>query len=192
MGLKPGAVVPSLPPGSDKLLTILVVRIKINTRYVKILLHSFHELLPSRLQLFASMEKLVFIIEDDLAQQKMLQYHFEQMLGSYRVRCFAHPEEMLKHLHEKPFAVVLDHFFSDSTKTGLDYLELMKKKYSSIPVIYYTSLTDEQVKAKVMALKAEQYIVKDPASLVRLRTALDSIHEKSGKKGFLGKLFGAK
>jgi hypothetical protein len=40
-----------------------------------------------------------------------------------------------------------------------------------------------------MELGAEQYIIKNSASLVRLRTALDLIQEKSSKKGFLQKLF---
>lgn len=136
------------------------------------------------------MKKLVFIIEDDLVQQKMLQVHFEEMLGNYTARTFSNPEDMLPHLREKPFAVVLDHFFSDETgKTGLDYLKIMRKNYSSIPVIYYTTLEDASVRAEVMSLGAEQYIIKDPASLVRLRAALDSLHEKESKKGFLKKLF---
>jgi len=135
------------------------------------------------------MKKLVFIIEDDLAQQKMLQVHFEQALGSYIVRCFADPEEMIKHLDEKPFAIVLDHFFNHQTKTGLDYLALLRKKYSSLPIIYHTTLNDESVRERVMKSGAVQYILKDSASLVRLRTALDSIHEKEGRRGFLGRLF---
>jgi len=135
------------------------------------------------------MKKLVFIIEDDMAQQKMLQVHFEEALGSYHVRCFSSPELMLPHLSEKPFAIVLDHFFNDQTKTGLDYLTLLRKKYPSIPIIYYTTLNDETIKAQVMKSGAVQYIQKDMASLVRLRTALDAIHEKEGKKGFFSGLF---
>lgn len=136
------------------------------------------------------MKKLVFIIEDDLVQQKMLQVHFEDMLGNYTARTFSNPEDMLQHLKEKPFAVVLDHFFSDEKgKTGLDYLRIMRKNYSSIPVIYYTTLDDESIRAEVMSLGAEQYIIKNSASLVRLRSALDNLHEKESKKGFLKKLF---
>src|SRR5687768_6035444 len=130
------------------------------------------------------MKKLVFIIEDDLVQQKMLQVHFEDMLGNYTARTFSNPEDMLQHLKEKPFAVVLDHFFSDEKgKTGLDYLRIMRKNYSSIPVIYYTTLDDESIRAEVMSLGAEQYIIKNSASLVRLRSALDNLHEKESKKG---------
>jgi len=58
-------------------------------------------------------------------------------------------------------------------------------------VIYYTALNDPNIRAEVMKLGAEEYIIKDSASLVRLRTALDRIHEKaSKKKGFFRKLFG--
>jgi CheY-like chemotaxis protein len=137
------------------------------------------------------MNKLVFIVEDNPADQKVLELHFKQTLRDYTVRTYSHPEDMLPHLNEKPFAIVLDHFFGDkSSKTGLHYLRDLRKKYSAIPVIYYTTLNDESVRSEVMGLGAEQYIVKDSASLVRLRTALDELLAKSGKKSFLKKLFG--
>lgn len=136
------------------------------------------------------MKELVFIVEDNLMQQKMLQFHFEEMQGNYTVRSFAHPSDMFEHLKEKPFAVVLDHFFGDKeAKTGLDYLKELRKNYPSISVIYFTTLNDDAVSAEVMSLGAEQYIVKDSASLVRLRTALDLIHEKKSKRGLFSKLF---
>lgn len=136
-------------------------------------------------------KKLVFVVEDNPVQQKMLQVHFEQMLGDYTVRTFADPEDMLTHLKEKPFTVVLDHFFDDrNAKTGLHYLKHLRKNFPSIPVIYYTTLDDAAVRSDVMSLGAEQYIIKDSASLVRLRTALDSIVEKDSNKGFFSRLFG--
>jgi len=138
-----------------------------------------------------SMKSLVYIVEDNLVQQKMLQVHFEQMLGSYTVRVFTNPDDMFAHIKEKPFAIVLDHFFADKkNKTGLDYLQELKEKHPGIPVIYYTSATDDAIRAEVMKLGVEQFIHKDSASLVRLRTALDLLHEKESKKGFFKKLFG--
>lgn len=135
------------------------------------------------------MNKLVFIVEDDVVQQKMLQHHFEEMLGNYVVKTFVDPKDMLAHLKEKPFAIVLDHFFSNkSEKTGLDYLKELKKNHSSIPVIYYTTLNDDEVRAKVIDLGVEDYIIKDSASLVRLRTALDSLNTK--KPSLFSRLFG--
>ena len=95
----------------------------------------------------------------------------------------------MNHLHEKPFAIVLDHFFG-IRKTGLDYLKELKKRKLGIPVIYYTTLTDPGIISEIESLGVERFIQKDSASLVRLRTALDTLTEKSTKKGFLGKLFG--
>jgi CheY-like chemotaxis protein len=132
------------------------------------------------------LKNLVFIVEDNPVQQKMLKVHFEEALGNYEVKTFSNPEELIGHLNEKPFAVVLDHFYGDGfPKTGLDYLKEMKKKYSSIPVIYHTSSTEETIKNEALKLGADQFIPKDSASLVRIRTALDIIHERNSKKGFL-------
>lgn len=137
------------------------------------------------------MNKLVFIVEDNPADQKVLELHFKQTLTDYTVRTYSNPEDMLPHLSEKPFAIVLDHFFGDkAVKTGLHYLRDLRKKYRSVPVIYYTTLDDESVRKEVMGLGAKQYIVKNSASLVRLRSALDELLSTSGKKGFLKKLFG--
>jgi CheY-like chemotaxis protein len=136
------------------------------------------------------MNKLVFVVEDNLVQQKLLKVHFEEMLGTYTVQPFADPEDMVKRLNEKPFAIVLDHFFADSEKTGLDYLKYLKKNHPNIPVLYYTTLEDEKVRSEVMALGAEQYIIKNSASLVRIRTALDILHSRANKKtGFIKRLF---
>jgi CheY-like chemotaxis protein len=135
------------------------------------------------------MNKLVFIVEDNPVHQKMLQVHFDE-LGNYVVKTFANPEDMFAHLKEKPFAIVLDHFFGNHPKTGLQYLKELKKSNPAIPIIYYTTLTEARVRDEVMALGVEHFIAKDSASLVRLRTALDMVQEKSNKKGFLKKLFG--
>jgi CheY-like chemotaxis protein len=136
-------------------------------------------------------KKLVFIVEDNPVQQKILQVHFEEMLGNYTVRTFENPEGMITLLKEKPFAVVLDHFFPDKRAwTGLDYLKEIKKNYPSISVIYYTSLEDEKIREQVLKLGADEFIVKNSASLVRLRTALDNITEKKSRGGLFKKLFG--
>jgi len=135
------------------------------------------------------MSNLVFIVEDNPVEQKVLQIHFEQMLGNYTVRTFFHPDEMFAHLKDKPFAVVLDHFFADRKDiTGLHYLKELKKTDPSIPVIYYTTLNDDRVRGEVMSLGAAEYIIKNSASLVRLRTVLDLLHAKVSKKGFFQKL----
>jgi len=135
------------------------------------------------------MKNLVFIVEDNLVHQKMLQVHFEEVLNNYSVKTFSNPEDLLRNMTEKPFAVVLDHFFENLPHTGLHYLKELRKNYSSIPVIYHTTLNDKAVRTEALDLGAEEYIIKDSASLVRLRTALDLIHEKKSKQSFWKKLF---
>lgn len=135
------------------------------------------------------MKNLVFIVEDSPVQQKMLRVHFEEMLGNYEVKTFGDPDDLFEHIKDKPFAIVLDHFFNDKKdKNGLHYLREIKKKYKSIPIIYYTSLDDQKLRTEVKELGAEEFIVKNSASLVRLRTALDAIHSR--KKSFFAKVFG--
>lgn len=138
----------------------------------------------------ADKKRMVFIVEDNPHQQKVLQVHFRETLGNYEVRTFNNPEEMMSHLGEKPYAVVLDHFFEGQSKTGLDYLTSIRETSKRTPVIYHTTLDDEAIRKKVMDLGAEMYIIKDSASLVRLRTALDNIQERESKRGFFSKLFG--
>ena len=128
------------------------------------------------------MKKIVFIVEDDLMIQAMLQHHVEISLGSYLVKTFSNPEEAISRLHEKPFAIVLDHFYLDSTGNGLNYLSIIRKKCPGIPVIYHTSSIDEDIKAHATKAGA-RYIHKDSASLIRLRTALDEIHQDTVKRG---------
>lgn len=135
-------------------------------------------------------KKLVFVVEDNPVQQKQLQVHFEQTLGDYAVMIFPTPGALMKSLEEKPYAVVLDHFYEGHNKTGLDYLADIRTKYKHLHVIYHTTLDDDKVRKQVMDLGAEMYILKDLASLVRLRTALDNIQEKESKRGFFSKLFG--
>ncbi|MBL7851646.1 MAG: response regulator [Cyclobacteriaceae bacterium] len=135
-------------------------------------------------------KKLVFVVEDNPVQQKQLQVHFEQTLGDFEVKIFPTPQALMNSLEEKPYAVVLDHFFEGQTKTGLDYIADIRRRYKNLPVIYHTTLDDEKVRMQVMDLGAEMYIIKDSASLVRLRTALDNIKEKESKRGFFSKLFG--
>lgn len=136
------------------------------------------------------MNKLVFIVEDNLAQQKMLQVHLEEMLGNYQVKTFANPQDLMSHLDEKPFAIVLDHFFGAGSKDGLHYLKEIRKRQPSIPVIYHTSSEDAAVRAEAEKLGIVQFIIKDSASLVRLRTTLDELEARKTKKGFFNKLFG--
>lgn len=137
-------------------------------------------------------KKLVFIVEDNRMQQEVLQSHFEEVLGNYVVRIFPTPVDLIKHLDETPFAVVLDHFFEPGAETGLHYLKKLRKSHPASSIIYHTTLNDDAVRAEVMGLGAVDYILKDSTSMLRLRKALDSIqkkNEKASKRSFWKKMW---
>jgi CheY-like chemotaxis protein len=133
-------------------------------------------------------KKIVFVVEDNPHEQKVLQVHFEETLGAYQVRTFTSPDEMMARLDENPYAIILDHFFEGQKKTGFDYLTELRKKNKYLPVIYHTTLEDDVLKKKVLALGAEAYIVKNSASMIYLRTALDNLAQKAGKWGLFRRL----
>ena len=85
---------------------------------------------------------------------------------------------------------MLDHCFDTGTMTGLEYLKKFRKQHHSIPVIYHTTIDDEEIRAAATALRIEQYILKDSAYFIRLRAVLDAIHEKViYKKGYWKRTF---
>ena len=135
------------------------------------------------------MKNLVFIVEDDSLQQKFLRHHFEEALGSYTVKTYINPDEVIADLPEKPFAIVLDHLFLDRKETGLHYLKIIKKQSPDTPVIYHTTSVDSEIRAQAINGGVMEFIVKDETSLVRLRMVLDAIHKKNiVKPGFFEKL----
>ena len=135
------------------------------------------------------MKNLVFIVEDDKMQQKYLRHHFEETLGSYTVKTYINPDNVIADLPEKPFAIVLDHLFLDRKETGLHYLKIIKKQSPDTPVIYHTTSFNNEIREEAIKGGVMEFILKDETSLVRLRMVLDTIHKKNiVKPGFFEKL----
>lgn len=131
------------------------------------------------------MKKKVFIVDDDLAYQTLIEQHLRAL--NCDVQSFSCGVDLLGALHQKPDLVVLDHELGES-KTGLDYLRDIKDTHPHTPVLFITGQQDIQSAIQAMKLGAFDYIVKDMASFVRLRTSLDKLSEKSG--GFWKRIFG--
>jgi len=136
------------------------------------------------------MKKLVFIIDDDPIYLKFMKGHFKQM-AEYETQVFLYGKDAIKALDEtKPYLIILDHLFlNDPDNTGLEYLKAIRKKTSKIPVIYITSINEEILRKITGKLKVIDYIVKDDAFLIHLRTAMDKLKEQPKKKGLLNKIF---
>jgi DNA-binding NarL/FixJ family response regulator len=136
------------------------------------------------------MKKLVFIIDDDPVYLQFMKGHFKQM-DNYETQIFQSGQDALKSMVTiKPDVVILDHsFLNDPIKTGLDYLQEIRKLNSSIPVIYITATDNAELRAKTQKLKVKSYILKNDGFLIHLRSALDKISTQSKSSGILKKFF---
>jgi DNA-binding NarL/FixJ family response regulator len=136
------------------------------------------------------MKKLVFIIDDDPVYLNFMKGHFKQM-AEYETQVFLSGNEAIKALDDtKPYLIILDHLFlNDADNTGLEYLKEIRKKASRIPVIYITSINEQILRKQTAKMKVIDYILKDDAFLIHLRTAMDKLIEQPKKKGILKKLF---
>lgn len=136
------------------------------------------------------MKKLVFIIDDDPIYLNFMKGHFKQM-AEYETQVFLSGKEAIKALDDtKPYLIILDHLFlNDPDNTGLEYLKEIRKKTSKIPVIYITSINEQVLKKAAAKFKVIDYIVKDDAFLIHLRTAMDKLIVQPKKKGLLKKIF---
>ncbi len=136
------------------------------------------------------MKKLVFIIDDDPVYLNFMKGHFKQM-AEFETQVFASGKDAIKALDDtKPFVIILDHLFlNDPDNTGLEYLKEIRKKTSRIPVIYITSINEDILRKQTSKMKVIDYIVKDDAFLIHLRTAMDKLVAQPKKKGLLSKIF---
>lgn len=136
------------------------------------------------------MKKLVFIIDDDPVYLNFMKGHFKQM-ADFETQVFPSGKDAIKALDDtKPFLIILDHLFlNDPDNTGLEYLKEIRKKASRIPVIYITSINEDILRKQTSKMKVADYILKDDAFLIHLRTALDKLTKPPEKKGLLKKLF---
>jgi DNA-binding response OmpR family regulator len=116
--------------------------------------------------------------------------HFMQM-DNYETQIFQSGQDALKSMATiKPDVVILDHsFLNDPVKTGLDFLQDIRKLNSSIPVIYITATDTAELRAKTQKLKVKSYILKNDGFLIHLRSALDNISTQSKSSGILKNFF---
>lgn len=128
-------------------------------------------------------KRIVSVIEDDLVFCRVLQEHIEAY--GYKTAIHNTVEDFLLHSNVKSHAIILDHFLKD--KTGYDSLDQIRKRMRGTPIIYLTKLSKGELPVDFDKSGIHAYIGKDSASLVRLRTILDSLG--TAKKGFLQRLF---
>jgi DNA-binding NtrC family response regulator len=127
------------------------------------------------------MEKLVFIVDDDLFYQEFMQGHMKNL--GYEVSSFSNGQSCLDQLHQKPDLIILDHQLGEE-ENGLDVLRKIKLVNPKIPVIYLSAQNDLATAEQALKFGSFDYIEKNTSAYVRLRTTLDRIHESKKSRIF--------
>jgi DNA-binding NtrC family response regulator len=131
------------------------------------------------------MEKVAFVVDDDMIYQQFMQGHMKNL--GYQVRSFLNGKSCLDHLHQNPDLIILDHQLEEE-ENGLDVLRKIKRMKPKVPVIYLSAQNDLSAAVQALKFGSFDYIEKNPAAYVRLRTTVDRIHEWN-KTGFFKKLW---
>lgn len=113
----------------------------------------------------------IFIVEDN----PMYAAALEQTLAhqGYEITCFYTGEDLLRHLHNRPHIVTLDHNLPDIE--GMDLLQKIKKDYPDVHVIYISAQEDVNVVVSAYREGASNYIVKNENALVELKQAVRNL-----------------
>lgn len=114
------------------------------------------------------MEKLIFIVDDQLPITRLLTYWVEEKWG-YRCEKFHNGEDVVKNLHLKPDLILLDIMLP-----GMDGIEVLKeaKKFNKdLPVIMLSAQGRVDVALEAMKLGAYDYFPK-PIEVQRLEPAV--------------------
>ena len=115
---------------------------------------------------------LIFIVEDNKAYSKILEYHLE--INNYKnIVCILSGEECLKKLYLKPNIIIQDYKLQGIS--GLNVLQRTKKILPKAEFIFLSGINDLNVAIDSVKSGAYYYIVKDDVALKLLLLKLDEI-----------------
>lgn len=128
------------------------------------------------------MKKIDILIVDDSSSIRMgLKMLLEQ--NGYTVETNDSGEKMIEYLKSSiPELILLDIVFEDS-KSGYDYCEMLKQdeKTQTIPIIFLTSLSDDDSLVRGLELGAEDFVYKNSNKkilLARIKSFFDNLELK--------------
>src|SRR3954454_3733667 len=124
---------------------------------------------------------LVFIIDDNPDDRALVLHQLKAALPEAVAREIGTAEQLEDAFsRERPSLVITD--LALGWTSGLDVLRRVKALDSHCPVILFTGAGDEQAAVEVMKAGADDYVVKNPKRLARLRTAIREVVEAAARK----------
>src|SRR5215204_1317808 len=128
---------------------------------------------------------LVFVIDDNPDDRTLVLHQLKAALPEATVREIGDAEQLEGAFsQEKPSLVITD--LALGWTSGLDVLMRVKALDPTCPVIMFTGAGDEQAAVEAMKAGLDDYVVKSPKRLGRLRTAIRDVVETATRKASVG------
>jgi DNA-binding NtrC family response regulator len=125
-----------------------------------------------------TLNKKIFIVDDDPVQAEMLKDHLSKMSG-FKVHHYSSGEECLKNVNELPGIVFLDFYLNSVNKEAMDGLEVLqeiKKVSPETDVVMLSGQDKIDVAVNSMKYGAFDYIVKGESAFYRAEKAVFNIY----------------
>jgi two-component system, OmpR family, response regulator len=126
----------------------------------------------------ATLNKKIFIVDDDPIQAEMLREHLAKMSG-FTIFVYHTGEECLKNVNEFPGIVFLDFYLNSISKNamdGMDVLQEIKKVSPETDVVMLSGQDKIEVAVNTMKYGAFDYIVKGESAFYRAEKAVFNIY----------------
>jgi two-component system OmpR family response regulator len=126
----------------------------------------------------ATLNKKIFIVDDDPIQAEMLREHLSKMSG-FKIFVYNTGEECLKNVNEFPGIVFLDFYLNSINKNamdGMDVLQEIKKTSPETDVVMLSGQDKIEVAVNTMKYGAFDYIVKGESAFYRAEKAVFNIY----------------
>jgi len=119
---------------------------------------------------------LVFVIDDNPDDRALVLHQLKATLPDATAREIGNAEQLeVAFSQERPSLVITD--LALGWTSGLDVLRRVKALDPHCPVILFTGAGDEQAAVEAMKAGADDYVIKSPKRLARLRTAILDVVE---------------
>lgn len=105
----------------------------------------------------------VFIVDDEPLLAQMLTDFLLEQNPNFIIETFPTGEACLKHLGEKPDAVILDYYLNSLEKdaaNGIDILKEIKRREKNVPVIMLSSQERYTTATQTIMYGAVHYVIK--------------------------------
>jgi len=124
---------------------------------------------------------LVFVIDDNPDDRALVLHQLKAALPDARPREIGTADQLEgAFAHEKPALVITD--LALGWTSGLEVLGRVKALDPTCPVILFTGAGDEQAAVEAMKAGADDYVIKSPKRLARLRSAIRDVVENAARR----------